>query len=315
MNEIGGYFELELNNTGEYHADALDLNTGRNALEYILRARGYKKVYLPYYSCSALLEPIKKLNLLWEFYLINKNLEPKLGKKPGNKEAVLYINYFGIKQQVVRRLKARFDNLIVDNSQAFYAESIEGIDTFYSARKFFGVPDGAYLYTNKQLDIDLPYDQSHQRMVHLLKRRDRNARSAYKTFLANEKELCNQPIKKMSKLTRALLRNIDYEKIKSVRERNFLFYHNRFRGINRLLIDIKTLNSPMVYPLLLHKKGIREWLIKNKIYIATYWNEIVSNVNEHWFEKELIDYLLPLPVDQRYGPDELTIVIEKIGDC
>ena len=315
MKEIGGFFELELNCTGEYHAGALDLNTGRNALEYILRTRGYEKVYLPYYSCSVLLEPLKKLDLAWEFYLIDEKLEPKLEKKPEYKEAVLYINYFGIKQQVVRRLKERFHNLIVDNSQAFYAEPIEGVYTFYSARKFFGVPDGDYLYTNKQLDIDLPRDQSHTRMEHLLKRMDCNALSAYKTFLANETELCNQPIKKMSKLTRSLLRNIDYKRIKSVRERNFLFYHDCFRGINRLHIDVETLNSPMVYPLLINKKGIREWLIKNKIYIAAYWKEVATNVNEQWFEKELIDYLLPLPVDQRYGPDELTIVIEKIGVC
>ena len=34
----------------------------------------------------------------------------------------------------------------------FYAKPIHGNDTFYTCRKFFGVPDGAYLYTDKLLD-------------------------------------------------------------------------------------------------------------------------------------------------------------------
>ena len=45
---IGGYFELELRSGERYHKDALCLNTARNCFEYILLARKYKKVYIPY---------------------------------------------------------------------------------------------------------------------------------------------------------------------------------------------------------------------------------------------------------------------------
>ena len=61
--EIGGYFSLELPFREEYHKRALRLNTGRNCLEYILRVRGYKKVYVPYYICGAVREPINKLGV------------------------------------------------------------------------------------------------------------------------------------------------------------------------------------------------------------------------------------------------------------
>lgn len=60
---IGGYFGLELQKKKEYHQNAIRLNTGRNAFEYILRAKNYTKVYLPYYTCDVMLEPINKLNL------------------------------------------------------------------------------------------------------------------------------------------------------------------------------------------------------------------------------------------------------------
>ena len=78
MKAIGGYPELELRKGEHYHKDALKLNTARNCLEYILIARKYKKVYVPYYTCEAVHEPFKKLGsgCRMEFYHINEQLEP-----------------------------------------------------------------------------------------------------------------------------------------------------------------------------------------------------------------------------------------------
>ena len=72
MNEFGGYFELELNEGKDYHAGAIKLNTGRNALEYILRVNKYKKIYLPFFTCDVLLQPIEKLKIDTEFYHIDR---------------------------------------------------------------------------------------------------------------------------------------------------------------------------------------------------------------------------------------------------
>ena len=149
MKPVGGYFELELRKGEHYHKKALRLNTARNCFEYVLRSRGWKKVYIPYYTCEVMLEPIKKMGINHEFYHINEFFEPVSFPKLAETEAFLYTNYFGLKQSCVELLAKQFGNhLIVDNAQAFFAEPIEGIDTFYSARKFFGVADGAYLYTN-----------------------------------------------------------------------------------------------------------------------------------------------------------------------
>ncbi len=129
---IGGYFELELPHGKEYHSQAIALNSGRNALEYILQVRGYKQVYLPYYSCDVLLEPFEKLGVDNRFYHINANLEAEFQSSLNSDEAILYINYFGLKQSHVEALAQRYGkHLIVDNTQAFFAQPIDGIDTFY----------------------------------------------------------------------------------------------------------------------------------------------------------------------------------------
>lgn len=145
---IGGYFELELNNGQEYHQNAISLNTGRNSFEYILRAKQYKKVYLPYYTCDVMVEPIQKIKIDVEFYFIDEFFQPKFDfSRIRDDEVFVYNNYFGICDEQVNKVAAECKNLIIDNSQAFYSLPLPGVDTFYSPRKFFGIPDGAYLYT------------------------------------------------------------------------------------------------------------------------------------------------------------------------
>src|SRR5689334_19933263 len=71
LKPIGGYIELQLNPGRIFHSELLPLNTGRNALEYILRVRKYNLIYLPYYTCDVLLEPLHKLNVACKFYKID----------------------------------------------------------------------------------------------------------------------------------------------------------------------------------------------------------------------------------------------------
>ena len=56
MKEIGGYFGLEQSTHNEYYSKLLALNTGRNALLYVLKARKIEKIYIPYYLCDTVSE-------------------------------------------------------------------------------------------------------------------------------------------------------------------------------------------------------------------------------------------------------------------
>ena len=100
MKAIGGYFSLELGPVNPdyrfFHTPAL--NSSRHALEYILRQIEPKPslVYLPYYTCEVVLEPLKRLGIGYQFYQINDRLEiAKLPSLRGN-EYIIVNNYFGI---------------------------------------------------------------------------------------------------------------------------------------------------------------------------------------------------------------------------
>lgn len=315
MNAIGGYFSLELPHYEEYHKNAIKLNTGRNCLEYILRSRQYKKVYIPYYTCEVILEPIQKLNIAYEFYHINLSLEISDEIHLHKGEALLYTNYYGLKQRYVEVLAEKYEQrLIVDNTQAFYAKPNLGIDTFYTCRKFFGVPDGAYLYTDKLLDVELEQDQSYERMLSLTKRIDLSPEAGYQDFHDISKSLVGQPIKRMSKLTLRMMQGIDYEAATKRRRENYLLLHEALGKENSIVLPLDDDAVPMVYPYLIPVKGLREKLIENKVFVARYWPNVLNWIHETDMEYDLVTLLVAIPIDQRYGQEDMKYILDRIND-
>ena len=313
MKPIGGYFELELPQRSEYHSGALSLNTGRNCLEYILRARGYRRVYLPYYSCEVLLEPFNKLGVEYTFYHINERLELDEDIQLQDGEALLCINYFGLKEDHVERLAAKYgQQLIVDNTQAFYAQPLEGIDTFYSCRKYFGVADGAYLYCDKSIGLELEQDQSWDKMTHLLKRIDISSEAAYKEFSQHEEQLKGSPIKTMSALTHRIMASIDYQQASQRRRDNYQILDGALKAKNRISLPLADSAVPMVYPFLTDDKDLRKRLIDNKVFVAQYWPNVLDWCKADSKAYQLTQCLLPLPIDQRYGTEDMNRIIELI---
>lgn len=314
MKEIGGYFGLEHVKKEHYHNDAIKLNSSRYAIEYILRVRKYKKIYIPYYICDSAIQPAEKVGINIEFYNIDNNFMPMLNKNIDEGEVFLFVNYFGLLSDRVSEIINKYKNVIIDNTQAFFVRPIKDIDTVYSPRKFVGVSDGGYLYSNCN-KIELEKDISYYRYKYILKRIDLGASSGYEDFLKNEDQLDQQEILEMSKLTSTILDSLDYKYIKNKRENNFKILHNEFKNINKLdMPEIIFDNGPMVYPLLIDN-DIRRDLIESNIYVSTYWKDVLKRVDNDSYEEYLVNNLLPLPIDQRYDEDDMKYIVEVVNTC
>ena len=322
MEPIGGYFSLELNDGRERHTRAIRLNAGRYALEYILKARGYKRVYLPYYICDSVLQPFKRLGVEYEFYRINEKLEPATELHPKGDEAVLYVNYFGLKNKFASMFCYSYHNTILDQTQAFYSEpgnrsedSSVQCDTFYSCRKYFGVPDGAYLYTNCILNEELPQDESFDRITFLTKRIDRSPQDGYADFHANDKNLSMVGMRSMSKLTQAMMSGIDYTAKANCRIRNFHILDNELRATNQFKWEMDFDTVPLVYPYLTEDGArLRQHLIENQVFCARYWPNVLEWCKKDDWEYHLAENLVCIPVDQRYGEKEMNRIINLIKE-
>ena len=342
---IGGYFELELNEGFELHGDAIKLNSGQYALEYILKARKYRKVYLPYYICDSVLHPFKRQGVAYEFYHINELLEPAVELQPKDDEAVLYVNYFGLKNRKTDTFCYSYRNTILDNTQAFYSEpgnkaaiereqskarfgSVEceqarpkvkyddrsiQCDTLYSCRKYFGVPDGAYLYTDCILDEEIPQDESFDRLTFLTKRIDRSAQEAYADFHANDEALANVGMRRMSRLTEKMMRSIDYSAKANKRIHNFHVLDDALRETNRFKWDMDYGTVPMVYPYYVENGAkLRQHLIDNQVFCARYWPNVLEWCKPSEWEYQLSENLVCIPIDQRYDEEDMKGIISTI---
>lgn len=314
---IGGYFELELPYRGGFlHDDGVLLNSGRNALEYVMLALGdVKNVFIPYYTCDVVLEPIKRLGIRYSFYSINKALEIEPLPSLQSGDYLIYTNYFGIKDEYVKVLADYYGtSLIVDNAQAWFAEPIAGVSTIYSPRKFVGLPDGGIAYCTKHIDeSSFVQDVSCERCTHLLKRIDLCPSEGYADFRENSKQLIGQPIKWMSSLTRRLLSSIDFEVVKNRRRDNFECLHKCLSKQNLFeMPSMDMFECPMVYPYLTEDASLRQKLIEDKVFVATYWPNVKDWTTSEMIESAMVEQLIPIPCDQRYCEKEMLRIVSLI---
>jgi hypothetical protein len=311
---IGGFIELEFyNGKGPYHTNAIKLATGRACLSLFLETYKPRMVYLPYYTCNTLIDPLIINKTPFKFFEIDKDLNPLFSKNLKDNEYLLYINYFDIKNSRIAQLeKEHGSKLIIDNTQAFYHENYkQAIASFNSGRKFFGVPDGGYLYSKKEISRKLKRNENYT-IAYLLSRSIGKTEVYYNQFLENEKKL-NSQIAGMSSLSETILDHTDYLFCAKKRIENFHFLHNHLSKHNQFLIDAKSISVPYAYPFLPAKFIDRSKFYNKRLFISTLWLDVLNRGHKGFkTEKYLSANLLPLPIDQRYGEKEMQIVIKLL---
>lgn len=124
MREYGGYLEFEQYQGSEYHENAIALNSGRNCLRYLIKARGIKRIAIPKYICSAVTDVCDIENVIIDYYDIDQDFRPILGEISED-EYIYVVNYFGqLEKNYLKQLCDNHSHIIVDNSQDFYAEAL-----------------------------------------------------------------------------------------------------------------------------------------------------------------------------------------------
>ena len=314
MKEIGGYIELDKYKLPMLHEGAVALNCGRNALAYLLRAKKIRRIQIPKFLCASVREVCKKENVEIKYYSITKEFLPD--RIDLTDEEWLYIvNYYGqLDNEKIRFLVDTYKRVIVDNAQAYFQMPVAGVDTLYTCRKFFGVADGAFLYSDQKLSQKLQIDESFDRMRFLLGRFERTASEFYSEYAANNALFINEPIKRMSKLTENLLRAIDYKEVEERRTKNFLFLDKELVGFNKLKLNVP--QGAFMYPLYIENGAqIRKCLQEKKIYVPTLWPDVFNCCEELELEYDMAKNILPLPCDQRYNIEDMQYMIGEIFKC
>lgn len=312
MKEIGGYIEIEYSHGKEFHPEAIALNCGRNCLAYLIEAYQIKKIYLPYFLCSSVSNVCKKYSVEIEYYNINEAFLPVIPTSLKKDDWLYVVNYYGqLSVKELLEIKMNAENLIIDNAQNFFGQSLNDVPTIYTCRKFFGVSDGAYLYSNKIIERPLEIDYSYERMHFLMGRFEKTANEFYSEYNENNHFFVTEPIKQMSRLTHNFLKSIDYDFVKKQRTDNYNYLYDKLVATNKLKLG-KT-EGPFAYPLLLEDgDNCRKALQQKKIYIPTLWPDVFSLCNERSLEYHYAKNILPIPVDQRYLVTDMEYILENL---
>ena len=314
MKEIGGYIELDTYHLPMLHDGAIGLNCGRNALAYLLKVRKIKKLWIPRFICDSVTGVCQREGIPYDLYSVGIDFCP-LGEIPlGEGEWLYFVNYYSqFDNDQISEYVKKYGKVIVDNAQSYFQPPIPHVDTLYTCRKYFGVADGAFLYTDVSLEENLPQDESFDRMRFLLGRYERTASEFYNEYSANNKFFITEPIKYMSKLTDNLLHGIDYAAVEKKRMENFEFFHRRLGNQNRLNLH-KT--GTFMYPFMISNGAeLRKKLLEKKIYIPTLWPDVFEKTKAGDMEYQMAENILPLPIDQRYGYSDLSIILGELLDA
>ena len=109
---------------------------------------------VPYYLCDSIVNLLQKNNIDITFYHIKMDFTPENNIKLRTGEYLFVVNYYGqLTKKMQGKLKSQYKNIILDNTQAFFDKPLKNVDTLYSFRKFFGVPDGGGYLRMMQVTI------------------------------------------------------------------------------------------------------------------------------------------------------------------
>lgn len=315
---IGGYLELERFSGESYHQNAVALNCGRGALAYEVELRGIKRVWLPDYMCDSVPNLFVREGVDVRTYTIGEDLLPVYGFDIKDGDWMLLCDYYGQLrlEDVNCALEASNGRLIVDETQGFFRSPWEGADTCYSCRKWFGVADGGYLATGDgaRLARELTRDESHGRMTHVLGRAERPSSEFYADASANNNFFANEPARLMSPITENLLRAVDYEATREARIANWSRLDAVLGGSN--LLDVRRPEGPFMYPYLVEDAdGVRQRMATEGVFVPTLWPNVLEDYTPDTVACRYAKDILPLPIDQRYGAEEMDRVLETLGKC
>ncbi|MFM2588584.1 hypothetical protein [Vibrio sp. TBV020] len=312
--KIGGFGELEYgNSSSSLHPKALKLQSARSALFLFLSNVVCRKIYIPSYVCDVILPVFKTLKIEAVFYQLDDRMLPDSVDLNSllDGEFLLLVNYFGLCDKEIESYLYSHDahrsKVIIDNSQSLFSEPLDCSATVYSPRKFLGIADGGYLYTDVSLNNNYPklFFDGMSHIDHLYLRMKGEISLGYEKFLASESEFTQLQPLFMSQISESLVDSYDLESIKIARVENYKKLDDEFSKINLSNLSLHSQSVPLCYPLVMSENvtNICRELIPKGIYLPRYW----PRSNNYMYENTLF-----LPIDHRLKFADVRFLIESL---
>ena len=106
--------------------------------------------------------------------------------------------------------------------------------------------------------------------------------------------------------------NLDLNKIREIRGKNFNYFHKQFKAKNLLNFNSNN-HSALNYPLLLNGINLsKKQLHERGIFVPTYWSKR-EGLRYNDFEQALVANCIFIPIDQRCTTKDIQIIASEIN--
>lgn len=315
--------------------------SGRNAIKALCRnlIQCPKRVILPIYTCETVIQPF--IDEGWEvsFYQINKNLtineQSIFWLLEEKKPSVVFVHsYFGFNtledESCLQYCKRAGAIIVEDMTQSLFSKHYVKCADYYvsSFRKFLAIPDGGVLISASHLK-KIPAEDADSQIARVAMdafdmKADyfkSEAPEVKEAFRAKYQELNrligdNRFIQNISPISLSILFSCNMNAITTARRSNYLYVYNEMQTIESL---IPVVNFPVdeCAPLYLpvytdNRSDLQRFMAENSIYCPVIWPKPLQIACEDADTQYMYEHMLCIPIDQRYGNDEMKKIVESM---
>lgn len=338
---------------GEFHwpaSNGAGLETGRAAIGWLLDALGLgpgDRALLPAYLCDAAVAPFRRRGVGLDFYRVSASLEPDgedaCARVTPATRLFMIVHYFGfpLRREILSRMPRNPDLVRLEDwvqsplSAGALSEESFGEYRVIAWHKVLPLPDSGLLL--RRPDVPPPPNSPPlppPRLVFFGRRLLAKTikaitvrlfggapRDLYRPlFDAAERAADTGVPGRMSQISRRILERMPLASIVTRRRENF-------RGLAAALSDVSGVTllrselpegvCPLGLPLRVsHRDAVLGHLVRARIYAAVHW-ALPAEVDRAAFPESasLSDEEITLPVDQRYGAEEMAFIARTLREA
>lgn len=351
VKEIGSEFWISNNNLVEDNKEmpswlsrfgnVVLTSSGRGALSLLLEQvkPRVKTVLLPSYICDSVILPFEIAGYELTYYDVDRYLKPIDIEMINNSNAgiFLHMGYFGFSSNeilsgLISSLKSKSVITIEDVTHTLFSQQNKSIESDFiigSIRKWFGIPSGGFLASDKIMKFDLidanvdfinTRRSSLNQKFEYMSSGNESIKSTYLSGFNRAEHILDEDIRpyKIDHESEVIIKNLDNKELQSARQRNYDFLLKHLKdvdGIEVIFNDIEKDVTPIFFPIYVknNRDELRRKLIENEIYCPVHW-PIPKQVNGHLNNttKNIYDSILSIPCDQRYQIEDMRRIISGI---
>lgn len=314
----------------------------REAL-FVIAQKKYKNkiVLIPAYTCSTVYEPFVQCGWSCIFYKINKDLtintDYLLEKYLKNKPSICVIHPFygmdfdSLELETIKKIQNLGCIIVEDITQSIF-KSIKGDSDYYvgSLRKWFPIPDGAFIHSNVYKICDeknnLEFTEFVQDQIDAMYLRGKYFELGDENIKQISIRLNKRAVKssynkikthKMSTISENLLAGENLQ-IQVKRYNNFCFLYNNIKFNKYIEPVIKNIERvkypPLYFPIYSKKRSeLQKILADHHIYAPILWPKGDLLDIEDDDTNYIYRSILMLPIDQRYNDKDMEFICNIIN--